>query len=606
MRRPPGGTRARLLAEARWSGERLREAYARRFVYPRSVTPTRTPDRCTQVRVRRDLWAAMRDGVRLCADVYEPSLPPPWPVVLIRLPYGKNAHPFMPARGTYWARKGYACVIQDVRGRWRSEGSWEPLVNEARDGHDTLDWLAGQPWCDGRVGMVGESYYGMTQLAVAPRGHPNLRCIAPGNSTADLHGFVHPGGTFAQSTAGLWAWEMHGRHNLNPYRFDLWHLPLIDADEAAGTPSGLYRDHVAHWARDAYWDGISLTDGLADLRIPVFHWGGVFDLLLEGTLDTWRAVRRRCPDGTVRARQWLTIAGTDHALTPSASGRAGRHSVGEDVWSFDRVARFMDRWVRDEPNGQERDPLVQTYVVGGDGWTSAADWPPSQAGEVRLYLHSRGRAARRGGVGSLSLEPPGDEPPDVFRYDPRDPVSWWLGRSLWELAAAGLDDRRSLEGRHDIAVYSTDPLPQGITVIGPLSARLHVSTSSFDTDVTVALVDVFPDGWAQLVQEGVRRLRFRESGRDEKPVRPDEVVPVDVGLAGTAYRFGPGHRLRVEVSSSNFGRWDRNLNTGRDPVTDDRIAIAGTSVWHSTGRDSHIRLPVVEPRAPLAAGAGSA
>jgi len=291
----------------------------------------------------------MRDGARLCADLYEPSLSGPWPVMLIRLPYGKNAHPLMPARGTYWARKGYACVIQDVRGRWHSHGRWEPLVHEAEDGYDTL------------------------------------------------------------------------------------------------------------------------------------------------------------------------------------------------------------------------------------------------------YLHSRGRAARRDEDGVLAADPPVDEPPDVFRYDPRDPVTWWLDRSLWELAA-GLDDRRPVEARHDVAVYSGTRLEAGLTVVGPVSARLYVSSSCLDTDVTVALVDVFPDGCAQLVQEGVRRARFRESDREERLLHPDEVVPLDVDLTATAYRFGTGHRLRIEVSSSNFGRWDRNLNTGRDPGTDDRIAVASTSVWHDAGRPSSVTLSVVEAR----------
>lgn len=594
-RRPHGGVRARLSADARGVRDGAREAYARRLVYPRAETPTRTPDRCARVRIRRHLWATMRDGVRLCADLYEPSLPPPWPVVLIRLPYGKGAHPLMPARGRYWARKGYACVIQDVRGRWRSRGRWEPLVHEAEDGYDTLDWLALQPWCDGRIGMVGESYYGMTQLAVASLGHPNLRCIAPGNSTADIYGFVHPGGTFAQTTAGLWAWEMRGRRNLNPHRFDPWHLPLLDADEAAGTPSPLYKDYVRHWARDAYWDAVRLTARLAEARIPAFHWGGVYDVLLDGSLDAWRAVRHGCPDHGTRARQWLTVAGTDHGLTTTVTGRAGRHVVGDDVWSFDRVARFMDRWVMDRDNGQDRDPAVQTYVVAGEGWRSFDDWPPPACVPTRLYLHSRGRAARRDEDGVLSADPPLDEPPDVFRYDPRDPVTWWLGRSLWELAA-GLDDRRSVEARHDVAVYSGARLEAGLTVVGPLSARLHVSSSCLDTDLTVALVDVFPDGHAQLVQEGVRRARFRESDREERLLRPDEVVPIDVDLTATSYRFATGHRLRVEVSSSNFGRWDRNLNTGRDPGSDDRIAVASTSVWHDAGRPSFVTLSVVEGR----------
>jgi len=540
-----------------------------------------------------------RDGVRLCADLYEPSLPAPWPTVLIRLPYGKGAHPFMAARGSYWARKGYACVIQDVRGRWASGGRWEPLVHEAADGCDTLDWLAGLPWCDGRIGMVGESYYGMTQFAVAPLGHPNLRCIAPGNSSADIYRFVHPGGAFAQTTAGLWAWEMHGRHNLDPCLFDPWHLPLVDADEAAGVPSTLYKDYVRHWARDAYWDDLRAEAALADSSIPVFHWGGCYDVLLEGTLGAWGAMRRGCREARARDRQWLAIAGTDHALTPTMTGRAGRHHVGADVWSFDRVQRFMDRWVRDEPNGQERDPRVQTYVMGGDRWHAADEWPPPTLEETILFLHSRGRASSSPDDGRLSPEKPVEERPDSFRYDPSDPVTWWLGRDLWQ-SAMELDDRRGLEERADVAVYSTEPLPEDLTVIGPLRARLHVSSATSDTDVVVALVDVFPDGWAQLVQEGVCRARFRESDREERPLPVGEVEPIDVDLVATSYRFSKGHRLRVEVSGSSFGRWDRNLNTGLPLGTDQVPVTTTTTIWHDAGRASHLVLPVIRDSAGTA------
>lgn len=583
----------RLAAEFAWAGERTRELRGRHLVYPHTRTPTRTPDRCSRVRVRRDLRATMRDGIRLCADVYEPTLPAPWPAVLIRLPYGKTAHPFMAARGTYWARKGYACVVQDVRGRWSSEGAWEPIVHEAADGYDTLDWLAAQPWCDGRIGMAGESYYGMTQFAVAPLGHPNLRCIAPGNSSVDFYGFAHPGGAFAHTTAGLWAWQMCGRRDLNHYRFDPWHLPLMDADEAAGRRSELYRDFVRHWGRDGYWGALRLADGLADVRIPVFHWGGCYDLLLGGTVDAWRTARTTCRDRVARDHQWLTVAGTDHALTPATTGRAGRHSVGADVWSFDRVQRFMDRWVRDEDNGQEGDPLVQAYVMGAGEWLRTEEWPPRDAAETTFFLHSRGRAARRMDDGLLSTERPGAEQPDVFRYDPRDPVTWWLDRSLWE-AAAELDDRRGLEARRrDVAVYTGAPQPAELVVVGPLRARMFVSSSCQDTDVTVALVDVFPDGWAQLVQEGVCRARFRRSDREEHLLRPDEVAPIDVDLAATSYRFATGHRIRVEVSSSNMGRWDRNLNTGRRLGTEDTVATAGTTVWHDAGHASRVVLPVL-------------
>lgn len=586
--RRAGVATARLVAGAGWSARRARQVYSRRFVIPRADTPTATPDRTARVWLERDVAVPMRDGVVLRAHVFHPvGLAGALPAILIRQPYGRDDHPLMHARGRYWARKGYVCVVQDVRGKYGSGGRWEPIVHEADDGWDTLDWMASRPWCNGDIGMVGESYHGITQWAVASLGHPSLRCIAPGNCAPDFYRLVYSHGAFALMTMGEWAYEMNASRLRNPLRFDPWHLPLRTTDEAAGARSPVYQDFIAHPLRDAYWERRDLSR--RGPVVPAFHWGGWHDVTLDGCLAGWQAATRR-PETGSPPPQYLTIAPTDHALTPVSTGRVGRIEVGFDHWSFDRVQRFVDRWLRHDGHSTAGDSPVNVFVVGSNRWRSADRWPLPGTQPMTMYLHGRAGAAK--GAGVLSTEPPGLEPADTYVYDPDDPPAYWLGRSLWEMAGE-LYDRRRFEGRHDVLVYSTDLLTAGLEVVGPLSAVLYASTSAPDTDFTAALVDVFPDGYAQLVQEGIVRLSSLEEGRSVAARVRGAAQRLTVDMCATAHFFAPGHRLRLEVSSANFGRFDRNLNTGHPFGSGTERAPAGQTIFHDRRRPSHVTLPVI-------------
>ncbi len=369
------------------------------------------------------------------------------------MPYGKQeAYCYMPSHGKYWARRGYACVIQDVRGRWGSEGTYEPFVNEAKDGYETLDWVAAQPWCDGNIGMTGESYYGYTQWAVAPLGHPNLKCIAPGDTAADIYAsWIYNDNAFCLSTMGGWAYVINGKQDQNEFLMDPWHLPLADMPAAAGHPSNAYTEWMEHQARDEYWDRVNVCQRYADVKIPALHWGGWYDVFLNGTIGGWEGVRSEAGE-EARDKQWLMIGATDHELSPEFTGRIGRLELKDHGYAHDRIKAFMDHWLKGEDNGVARGGRVRYFTMAANEWRAADEWPLPQTVYTKYYLHGGGSATSLYGDGELSREAPtaeGSESPqgtsgeaatDEFTYDPRDPVTYWLGTSLWELAEH-LEDR---------------------------------------------------------------------------------------------------------------------------------------------------------------------
>ncbi len=588
---------SRLSADLAWhrgrAGQWVRKHTVARFRH----LPSDTPDVCRSTRRIAGAAAPMRDGVRLFGDVYLPAPGSgagdgPWPTVLIRIPYGRReAYCAMPAHGRFWARKGYACVIQDVRGRWSSEGVFREYVNEARDGWDTLDWVAAQPWCDGAIGMVGESYYGSTQWAVASSGHPNLRCLAPGDVDPDFYTAWRDGGAFCLGTAGIGTYEFDARTERNHHRFDVWHLPLISSDEVAGGRSDAYRKLIEHPSRDAYWDELNASCRYEEVALPMLHWGGWCDIHVNGTIAGWRKVREGSRDAATRAHQWLLFGGTDHELSPESTGLIGRTPIHAHGFAHDRVREFFDRWLKGVDNGYDDRPRVQYFVIGKNEWRAAADWPPPATRFVEYYLGSSGAAGAAADDGVLDLEGRHDEPPDAFVYDPDAPVGYWVERDIWA-AARTMADRREVEARDDVLVYTTPWLAEALEVTGPIVVRLFAASSARDTDFTAALVDVFPDGFAQLVREGIVRARYRESVRAPSLIEPGEVYEYGIDLGSTSYLFPRGHRLRLEISSSNFDRYDRNLNTGGKLGFESRRVSARQSVFHDTGRPSRLVLPV--------------
>jgi len=569
----------------------------KRFHLPNVSLPTSTPNAYEDVKIEENVVVPMRDGINLRANVYRPNVDGKFAVILSRLPYGKD-EPYcaMPVHGRYWAKKGYACVMQDVRGKFASDGVFDPFVNEVNDGYDTLNWIVRQPWCDGNIGMIGESYYGYTQLAVATLDHPNLKCIAPGVASLGIYGSCNynpDDNALSLQTFGYWAAEMAvdkiQRHDV---ALDYWHLPLVTMDEDAGVKSEFFKEMVRYYPGDARWKRTSLQEKLNQIKIPAYHWSGWYDAILHGAIRSWLGIKEKSDSLEARRNQWLAIAPIDHELSPVTTHRIGRIDIGEEAWSYDRLQRFFDYWLKGIDNGFDKTPRVEIFTIGDNKWRYEEEWPLARTKYTKYYFHSKGGANTSKGDGSLDVTKPDDEAADDYVYDPNMPVTIAMEQQYWYLAET-LKNRTYVERREDVLVYSTGKLEKDIEITGPINVTLFAASSAKDTDFTATLVDVFPDGYAHMIQEGIVRARYRNSGSEASLLKPGKVYEYKIDLCATSYVVKQGHRIKVEISSSNFNRWDRNPNTGNEYGLDAETVKASQTVYHDKKHPSHITLPII-------------
>jgi uncharacterized protein len=558
-------------------------------------TCSSTPDRARPGRVLRDVMVQMRDGISLATDVYLPDTAGPFATVMIRLPYGKTVDYCGVAEiAAHWNRKGYAFAGQDCRGTYGSGGVFDPAhpYSEAEDGHDTVAWIAEQPWSSGRVALTGESYYSVTSFAAASIPHPALACIVPGDFPVDRFDGTYRNGCLRLAAEALWAiWWMDPLGHPVPGEplpaVDVWHLPVADMARAAGLPNH-YFDELVGFSQPGsrYWEYRCRREAHDAIEIPILHFCGWYDNYLGQQLRDWKRYRRLDGSG---GRNFLMIGPWSHEGPSGPAERVGLVPVVEDgTHRWDRMQAFYDRYLMGLANGFEDAPLVSYFVIGADEWRRSDVWPPPGSDTQTWYLHGPGAST---GGGGLSTEAPGDEGPDVYHYDPADPVAWAVGTNPWTFGL-NLGDRRPIEARPDVLVYTSAPLPASVEVIGDLGARLYVSTDAVDTDFTAALVDVFPDGAANLIQDGILRMSMREPEGGRQLLEAGRVYEVEIDLWAIAYRVPAGHRLRLEISSSEFDRYDRNLNTAALPGQSGEIVVARQTVFHDASRPSHVRIPV--------------
>jgi putative CocE/NonD family hydrolase len=576
-----------------------------------------------RISIEKNLMVPMRDGVLLATDLYRPDQPGPFPVLLTRLPYNKDGQLLSGYFDVLRAvQAGYVVVAQDTRGRWASDGEFNPFFDEARDGADTIAWAAAQPWSTGAVGMIGGSYYGATQWTAATEAPEALRAIAPFVTTDQYYdGWAYQGGAFQLGFNLHWtlmalaAAEVTRRMAAGaagPADFAALvaalddndamfrRLPLLGLPELAGL-APYYDDWLRHPSYDDYWRATAPRESFGQITVPALNVGGWYDLFLAGTLANYTGMKARGGSDAARRYQRLVIGPWAHGPMdgwfPERSYGLAAGIQAADLTGLQ--LRWFDWLLRGTDTGLAGEKPVRLFVMGANVWRDEDDWPLPGTDYVDYFLHSRGRANTAGGDGGLSADPPGDEPEDVYLYDPRDPVPTTGGPTflpgLFIGANAGPRDQRAVESRHDVLCYTSEPLAEPVEVIGPVLAVLHVSSSAPDTDFTAKLVDVAPDGRAENLADGILRARYRESLSEPSLLEPERVYQVSVDLVATAVVFAAGHRIRLEVSSSNFPRFDRNTNTGgviaAEGEADLRQAV--NRVHHTRARPSRLVLPVI-------------
>ncbi|MGH2457310.1 MAG: CocE/NonD family hydrolase [Chloroflexota bacterium] len=549
-----------------------------------------------QVQIQLDLNVPMRDGVLLSADLYRPVGEGRWPAALCRTIYDSQQQRYVDWAYRF-AQNGYAALIQDCRGRYDSDGVWDPYVCETADGYDTQQWLGQQPWCDGQIGTFGVSYLGFTQVLPAPLRSPYARALVPIANQQDNYGHLYCDGVLQLQNAIHFA--RIGNRTMRSTSYPLLdldsiyrRLPLISAlDDVADCPA--YRLFVSHSTFDEYWKSYSLRDKYGEVDVPAYFITGWYDNLVHEGFKLFAGWKSQARSAETRATTKLLVGPWTHSLLGSAApfgdldfGPVAQVDIpGEHLRWYDRRLRGLD-------TGIDRQGALRIFVMGENVWRDEAEWPLARTRFTPYYLRGQGRANSRFGDGELSRTPPGDEPPDRFTDDPDNPVPTQGGQSMF-IDNTGPRDRRAIERRDDVLVYSTPPLEREVEVTGPIEVTLYAASSAVDTDFTATLVDVHPNGLAIILSEGIVRARFRDSLERPTPIEPGRVYPYRIAIWETSNLFKAGHRIRLEIASSNFPRFDRNLNTGGDPATDTEWRIAEQTVFHRSEYPSQVTLPVI-------------
>lgn len=528
----------------------------------------------------------MRDGARLSANVFLPTDHARLPAILVRTPYNKGSD-IIPNYKAFVDR-GYAVIVQDVRGRYESDGAFDPLAQEPADGNDTINWIARQPWSNGKIGMIGGSYLGIAQWKAALENNPHLKAIFPVVSGDDDYRdrFYSTGGAIKLGHRLEWLAENVKAPGYEPdFNKFVWHLPLRTADLAAtGRTVESYQRAVDHPIFDSFWRALSTKEHLDKIHIPVFAVGGWYDNYVESDLEAYAALRKNSGLNRILIGPWPH--NMSYKFPEADFGPAG--SIAVRRLQLD----WFDQWLMGKDSALVSTPPMQVFVMGANQWREEREWPPAAARTKSLYLDSNGHANTLEGDGFLRDRPARRDAEDDYTYDPHDPVPTRGGAVCCNplVFPWGPLDQRPVEKREDVLVYSTGPLRSDLEVIGPVKVVLYVASSARDTDFTAKLVDVFPDGFARILTDGILRLRYRDSVERAVPANPGEVYEVCVDAGVTANVFQKGHRIRLEISSSNFPRFDRNPNTGGRIADETRLWKASQVIYHGRERASRVEL----------------
>ncbi len=537
----------------------------------------------------------MRDGVTLSADVYRPDAAGRFPVILSRTPYLKTPRDKEALeRLRYFATRGYVVVVADVRGRGDSAGTFTPYREDGRDGYDAIEWCAKEPWSTGKVGTIGGSYTGKNQWLAALEQPPHLTAMVA---------MVTPSDPFVEWPTGVpipmdISWHHftsgHVLQSLDAVSWDKVHkhLPLLTMDEAVGRALPYWREMFEHARLDDWWEPQRYQNKYDRVRVPVLHISGWYDDEQIGTPLNFAGMVAHAGTDELRRSQKLLMGPWPHNVNAQPT-KLGEVDFGlaakTDLPAT--LLRWYDHWLKGIDTGFMSEAPVRIFVMGANRWRDEHEWPLARARTVRYFLHSQGRANSLHGDGSLSTAEPTDEPRDRYTSDPERPVPFITEPTFAQIG--GPDDYRPVERRDDVLVYTTEPLAEDTEVTGPVSVRCYAASSTPDTDFMAKLLDVWPDGYAQRLCDGMVRARFREGMEHPSPIEPGRVYAYDINCWNTSQVFKKGHRIRLEIASSAFPKYDRNPNTGAPLGKSAEMRTAEQTVYHDRDHPSHLLLPVV-------------
>jgi len=558
-----------------------------------------------QVKIEKEVAASMRDGVKLYTIIFRPDAQGKFPVILIRTPYNKESYGDDSSFPRYAAQKGYVVIIQDVRGRYSSEGEFLPYMQEINDGYDAVEWAAALPYSNGKVGMQGCSYLGAVQWQLAMAAPPHLVAIFPQCCFASARHFFFFGGAFdmswipwlngrlpdikrrrgidvaaADQTRRKWS-----RDKWKWYRFlPLKELPLLKEF------CPYYYEWLNHPDDGPYWDFVNVEKKHKSITVPAYNLTGWFDdgYGQPGAIINFAGMRKSGKTETAREGQKLIIGPWTHCRPTS---KAGDIDFGEEA-KIDLnalVIRWCDYWLKGIDNDIMDEPPIRIFVMGDNTWRYEQEWPLARTEFIPFYLHSQGKANSLNGDGSLNKQQPSGEIPDIYIYDPANPVTDYTERS-------GPRDQRSVEVRNDVLVYTSEPLASDLEATGPIKAVIWASSSAKDTDFVVKVTDVYPDGTSQNITpplSGVLRARYRESESSPLLLSPGKIHGFTIDLMYTSHVFKAGHRIRVSITSSYFPYIDRNPNTGHAFGEDSELIRATQTIYHDEKHPSRVILPII-------------
>lgn len=590
--------------------------------------------------VDQKVMMPMRDGIRLATDIYRPKTDAPVPIIFSRTPYNFNTwidgkESTRTLETAYkMVEQGYAYVVQNERGRYFSEGEWDILGTPLTDGYDAFSWMKEQSWSNGKIGTLGCSSTAEWQMAVAALDHPSHAAMVPqgfGAGVGTIGKFQEQGNWYRGGAEQLlfFSWLYGVEHDKFKPRIPagatqedlirisrfydlspenppvdmlqaLSHLPIQDILKNINGKKEIFDKMVSRKPNDPEWFKGGLYHDTMDFSVPSFWFASWYDVAISPNIALFNHVRQNAKEASIRDNQYLVIAPTLHCAYTRATEDTvvGERSVGDARLNYDeQIMAWFDLWLKDSPNDfKTKTPRVQYYTMGSNKWQASEEWPPKNTKMTSYYLSGRGNANTLNGDGVLSTELPNKTISDSFTYDPMNPVMSYGGNvcCTGNAIQGGAFDQQDMEKREDILVYTTAPLEKGIEVSGFIETKLFVSSDVKDTDFTIKLIDVYPDGRAYNLDETIQRVRYREGYDKEVFMEKGKVYEVDLTPMSTSNYFKEGHSIRIEISSSNFPRFARNLNTGGANYNEKDGVIAHNKIHHSKKQASEIRLPIVQ------------